>query len=272
MKKIERHQAVIIPGAVEREMTFLKQARFPDDAEPESLDSLLQSALLAVAHASLSANSVDDLKMALRAASRAAAGLFAIETGHGIKASVTWIDESFWDVPTKDPTDLSGPLYWRYGFYCALAARDDRALEKLSQASIDKIRHSISADECAFLHIEALQAYWHRDPQAPQKLLEALRATDPDLIHPAAVDYTLHILVPEMELLYQLMLKNHQGFTTALEKSLLSQRAYYSKGQAIHDIFGQIAWGPLGLCCHAHDANWSIQIESGYIPASVIFS
>lgn len=272
MEKIDRHPAVSYPGMVERKLSFIEKAKFPASATPGALSSLLQSALNAVSRASLDENSLNELKKALKAAARAAAGLYAIETGPGEKVTLRWIDDTSCEVPTKIPTSMSGPAFWRYGFYCALAARDDWALDVLAGSSVDKIRVSIKADECAFLHIEAIQAYRRRDASAPEKILDALRATDPDRIHPTAVDYTLHILVPEMDLLFQLMRRDHSDFMNALEKAIVAHKGYYTTGEMSRDIFGQIAWGPLGLCCLARDAGWSIDVRSGYIPESVIFS
>ena len=168
-------------------------------------------------------------------------------------------------------SDLQDAGNWLGGFFLAAICRDAALLERLAAVPVDVLRSSTTrADEYAYLYIEALQAYVRRQRNAPALLLAALKATDPQRLQPASVDYVLNVVVPQMELLFRIMDRDAAGVNAALAKALQSHRDYWANGERAADPRGYVSFPLLGLAGFAHDDGLPIEVSSEYLPRPLV--
>lgn len=157
---------------------------------------------------------------------------------------------------------------WHTAFLVAAISRNLVALDILSQTSVDMLRRSVSrTDEYYFLYAEALQAFWKRDDDAPEKLMAALEATDPDQIPEHHQDFVLNIIVPEIDLLFRYLDEESSAeeFNEALAFALERHKKFYQMADNKRDPLGFLALGPLALCCFAADAGLAVTVQSDYL-------
>lgn len=165
------------------------------------------------------------------------------------------------------PTGGSSAGTWRKGFFAAVVCRETAVLDTLVTTPIEVIRDSSTvAQDCQYDFIEALQAFWQSSPQAYEPLRSALRATDPSLVDEGAVDYILHVTVPEINLLYQLMLGDRDGFDDGMLDALRAHRDYYSSLERKNDPAGFFALGLLGFASLADRYDIDLSANSAYLP------
>jgi hypothetical protein len=210
---------------------------------------------------------------ALRLATQAVAALFRGATAREPEIAVVLGDPSPVRVPARVPSDLANVRNWCEGFFLAAICRETGALDTLSGVPPERLRASSTrAEDYAYLFADALRSYWQREGDAPARLLEALKATDPDRLPAAARDYVLSVVVPQMEMLYRLMLQEADDFNAALRKALEGHKSYWSKSveNRNKEASAFIAVGPTGLASFAHDAGMKIEVESDYMPKPLV--
>ena len=157
---------------------------------------------------------------------------------------------------------------WIAGFHLATLAREKATLDALARVPLDLLRSpGTTGEDPSLLLAAALQAFWKREDDAPRRLLEALKATDPDRLPPSSRDHAQHILVPEMELLYRVMLQDAGGFNLALSKALEAHKAYWGSpvGGRNQEAAGFLAFGPMAMAALAHEAGMRVEVESDYL-------
>jgi hypothetical protein len=206
----------------------------------------------------------------LRVSARSGAGLFAA-MGASADVELEYFSGKRYSIAPAPPSEWTNPMTWRQAFYSALAVRDSYSLDLLAAADVDLIRQSVTtANEFAYLHIEALQAYHRRAGDTAERINAALGAADPDVVDPEFKDYVLDIACREIELLFYRIKGEAEPFNEGLKAALESYKHYYTRGRNGEDAICLIALGPLGIACAAADAGIPIEIESEYIPRSVI--
>jgi hypothetical protein len=169
------------------------------------------------------------------------------------------------------PVDLAGPIAWQRGFQAAMIVRDRDALQVLAAAPLAAIRRSSTkVPEFGYLHIQALQAFIQRATDAPQQLLAALKAADPEGVDADLRDHILDITTPEIDLLYRVMAREQEPYSAALRKGVEAHKKYWIKGTRKRDELGQLAGGLLAAACAGHDAGLALEVDSDYIPRSLI--
>ena len=237
------------------------------------LDAYLQHSLTAMPYrALLNPNDpaiLDDLKrMAC-----GAAGVFSLnEVPAGEEITVTAPNKEWRRGVSIGPKrGAAHVISWQLGFFAALAAREREATEVLTQVSEDTLRKGqAKAAEWFYASFHALQAFVRKRSDAEEKLVAAMKATDPDTCHPADRDYVLDIAWPVLELAWHAFRRDNAAFDEAMWKALEGHRHYYTKTKAKRDVLGVIALRPLAMAVWAKDLGVTTTIESDYIPRWII--
>jgi hypothetical protein len=127
-----------------------------------------------------------------------------------------------------------------------VACRETHLNERLAEIPVDILKQSTTrGDEYLYLQIEALQSFWKGAADTPQRVIEAMKATDPELIKVGTVDYALNIAVPEIDLLFRLLENDSVAFNESLIKALERHKKHWSKKNLKNDPNGFIAVGIL---------------------------
>ena len=169
-------------------------------------------------------------------------------------------------IPTRGVYTDAGVSHWQAGFYAALLLRRHATLDALANVSIDLLRRSeIRSDECRYLFVGALQSLWKQEKDTSARLLTAIQAADPSLVH-LAPDYISAITEPEMELLFRILMLDASAFNAALIDALTSFKSYWNNEKRRMYPMGYVALGPLAFTAAAYDLAMPIEVESEYLP------
>jgi hypothetical protein len=161
----------------------------------------------------------------------------------------------------------SDGISWLHGFYLGVACRESHLNDRLAEIPVDILKQTTTrSDEYLYLQIEALQSFWKGAADTPQRVIEAMKATDPELIKVGTVDYALNIAVREIDLLFRLLENDSVAFNESLIKALERHKKHWSKKNLKNDTDGFIAVGILGLVSIAYERGMTIEVESDYIP------
>lgn len=271
MKTIARHvvDPELVDEGVEGYRDLLVKVVDSATAHPEALSIVLSVARSYAGYLSASDADHAELCSALRVGAQAGAAIFALG---GTRGSVDVnIGEHHAMVAGTGPTDSTHPGNWRIGWWLAHIVNDRAAIETLATTPIDVLRASSStADECQYRFVEALQGYQTRSANWADSLKAALDATDPETVTLSDEEFVLNILVPEMQMLFYLALREIESFQTALEYAIERHKKYWSKAGRKRDPDGLLALGPIALASAALDAGMPIETESDYVPRALI--
>ena len=161
----------------------------------------------------------------------------------------------------------SSGISWLHGFYLGVACRETHLNDNLAEIPVAILKQSSTrSDEYLYLQIEALQSFWKGAADTPQRVIEAMKATDPELVKVGTVDYALNIAVPEIDLLFRLLENDSAAFNKSLIKALECHKKHWSKKDMKNRPIGFIAIGILGLVSIAYERGITIDVESDYIP------
>nr|WP_246400883.1 immunity 49 family protein [Jiangella mangrovi] len=165
--------------------------------------------------------------------------------------------------------------------HAALASRDTAALELIAAVPIDRTTRqpdAASAAEAAYglAHARGLQLLFRGDAAGNDLLLEAIRGCTDEGLHPAARDYALFVVSPEIELTLLHAQADAERFDQALRNALALHRRYWTEVEANpgepqdSDPAGFVALGPLAWTALRHDLGLPVGVRSGYLPAAVV--
>lgn len=113
-----------------------------------------------------------------------------------------------------------------------------------------------------------LQTYWRGGPDLGSKLVAAIDGTDPEV----ATDPEMagRLLYPPMEMFHRFLRKDHTAFHKALANAVQWHKEYWTEESRAFQASGLVALGPLAVACFAHDAGFPIEVESEYLPATLL--
>jgi Immunity protein 49 len=278
---VARHKYGWKPDEIQEQLDYHTNDRLPKSLaniakKPSNLSSLLRSAINYAGYLSVLEPSSPELKRALTIAANSAMSIFALADNSIAIEYDLWVGEGeAFSFPQTGPTSYGHSGTWQTGYYLALACREKHVLDSLVTKPTDIARQSSTiANEYEYLMIDALKSLY--EPETPiaevsEKLMAALRATDPDEVMEMTIDATLNIAVPEMEMIFRLLEGDSEAFNAALAKALeLHKKHWSSTEQMSDDPRGFIAIAPLGIACYAYDAGFPIEVESEYIPKYIL--
>ncbi|MEV0370622.1 immunity 49 family protein [Streptomyces sp. NPDC050636] len=161
------------------------------------------------------------------------------------------------------------PNTWLTAFYLAVVCRERDRITALCQVPLSLLRENGSRfDEFQFAWIDTLQTYWLGGPDLGQKLVAAVDGADPEAVtDPEAVG---KLVYPPMEMFHRIVRKDHASLNRVLVAALQWHKEYWSEEDRAATIPGLVALAPLAIACFAHDAGIPIEVESEYLPATLL--
>lgn len=176
----------------------------------------------------------------------------------------------------KDRTlQATGPQYyvtpatWLSAFYLALVCRERDRITALCRVPMALLRENgAHYDEFEYAWIDTLQTYWLGGDDLGTKLVAAVDGAGADTI--ADQDAAAKLLYPPMEMFHRVVRDDHAGFNRALAAALQWHKEYWSDETRAGLISGLVALAPLAITCLAHDAGIPIEVESEYVPATLL--
>ncbi|MFI5528017.1 immunity 49 family protein [Kitasatospora sp. NPDC051853] len=161
---------------------------------------------------------------------------------------------------------------WLTAFWFAVVCRETERLDVLASVPLSVLRESGAVfDEYVYSWVEALQAYWKKEPQQVDKLAAAIEGSDPAVARAASSDYLLRIAYPPMEMFYQFLKGDQAAFNASLVQALELHRQYWTSDEdRTITSTGFLALAPLAVACMAYDSGMQIDVESGYLPENLL--
>ncbi|WP_327353035.1 immunity 49 family protein [Streptomyces sp. NBC_01304] len=157
---------------------------------------------------------------------------------------------------------------WLTAFWLSCVCRDRERTNDLCQVPVSLLRESgADFDPYIYAWVEALQAYWRKQPELGDKLVEAVDGTGAEAVRPALRSAVLNLMYPPMNLLTQLVRKDQDRFNTELAKAVEWHKGYWTRSEKLEqDPDGFLALAPLALACLALDSGFTVDVESAYLP------
>jgi hypothetical protein len=163
------------------------------------------------------------------------------------------------------------PGAWLTAFYLAVICREKDRMTALCQVPVSLLRESDAPyDEYVYAWVDTLQTYWLGGSGLGGKLVAAVDGTDPAVITIADQDLMAKILYPPLELFHRFVRQDHDGFNRELGEALQRHRDYWIEEDRAIRASGLVALAPLAMACFAYDAGFPIEVESEYLPATLL--
>jgi hypothetical protein len=210
---------------------------------------------------------------AARAVAQARAGAFAAGLSPSARASVPFGDKMVEIDRFPEFVDAS-PIHWLEGWACAALTRDAACLELLARVPDEIFRASrLQIAEPHEPWRGALIAYYKGNN--PTALVErALFLCEPAQL----AKQVQRLLLPDVAKLWAarfrtmlpLFHKDPEAFNQALLAALEEHKKFYSKKTERERAGGFLAMDLAALCALAHDTGLPIEVESEYLPMTLI--
>jgi hypothetical protein len=235
---------------------------------------LLGNALDLAAGASVVDPGSPDIVRGLRLAARAGSALFAVAASEGRPVQVELGDRGPITFSGKVDRSLAHATRWVTAFCLGLICRDVRALDALCAVPTKLLRGSgTRCPEYVYLTVDALRnmiTLAEGRDGTTRHILEAMNATDPrrDDVH--APDWTSHLDVPFLELLFFVHGNDDAEFAPRLVKALEMHREFWASDDGQRRSWnGFLAVNLLGLAAFAHHRAMAFEVDSEYLPMSL---
>jgi hypothetical protein len=255
--------------------TLLKTYEEVARTNPEqlSLASLATDSLNYVSY--LSALEPDSAQICplLHATVQAYTALFQQALSIGEHIQVTLFGDVTITLPTTGSSSATDTGNWLDGFFVALVRRDTEALHVLANIPLEILRNSSTkTEEYTYLYVDALQALWRKEKDLIKRLLSVARATASEKLEPGIGGaYTRSIVVPTIQLLFQLIKNDVPLFNHVLASALEAHKQFWSLNeQTSRTPYGFIAWPVLAIASLAYDLKMPIEVESAYLPLRLL--
>ena len=250
---------------------FIEGAR----RDPNNLSLLLGNALDLAAGASVVDPGSPDVARGLQLAARAGATLFAVAASEGRPVQVTLGDSAPVTFSGKVDRSLAHATRWVTAFCLGLICREMKALDALCAVPTKLLRGSSTrCPEYVYLTVDALRNLFTRAQGrdvTTSAILAAMNATDPRRDDVRAPDWTLHLDVPFLELLFFVHGNDAAEFAPRLEKALEMHRKFWSSDDGQRRSWnGFLAINLLGLAALAHERDIAFEVDSEYLPMRLV--
>jgi hypothetical protein len=191
-------------------------------------------------------------------------------------AATTTEDHVQCRIAHKDRTlQATGPQWyvtpgsWITAFYLAVVCRERDRITALCHVPISLLRENGSRfDAYHYAWVDTLQTYWLGGQDLGSKLVAAVDGTDPAVA--TDPETAGKLLYPPMEMFHRFIRKDHDGFNRALANALQWHKEYWTEESRAFQASGLVALAPLAIACFAHDAGFPIEVESEYLPATLL--
>jgi Immunity protein 49 len=275
MLKIDRHtiDKEYVNRRIKAKEKILKTAEKVARTKPEKfpLSTLATDTLYYLSF--LSALEPDSSKICplLHATVQAYTAHFLQSLSVGEHIQVTIMGDVAITLSTTGSSSTTDTDSWLCGFFVAMVRRDTEALHVLAHIPLEIIRNSSTkSNEYVYLYVDVLQALWRNEKDLGTRLVNAVEATDPEKLE-RGVDYALAIVVPVINLLFQLLKNDVPQFHHVLSSALERHKKFWSVNEMrSRDPYGFIAWPLLAIACLAYEFKMPIEVESEYLPLRLL--
>ncbi|WP_141310485.1 immunity 49 family protein [Streptomyces spinoverrucosus] len=201
----------------------------------------------------------------------------AMQVGSAVFAAATTAqDHVQCRIAHKDRTlQATGPQWyvnpgsWISAFYLAVVCRERDRITALCEVPLSLLRENGSQfDEYHYAWIDTLQTYWRGGPDLGSKLVAAVDGTDPAVA--TDPETAGKLLYPPMEMFHRFIREDNAGFNRALASALQWHKEYWTEESRAFQASGLVALAPLAMACFAHDVGIPIEVESEYLPATLL--
>ncbi|KOG32993.1 immunity 49 family protein [Streptomyces resistomycificus] len=201
----------------------------------------------------------------------------AMQVGSAVFAAATTSEERVQcRIAHKDRTlHATGPQWyvtpgaWISAFYLAVVCRERDRITALCQVPLSLLRENGERFEgYHYAWIETLQTYWLGGQDLVPKLVAAVHGTEPESV--ADPETVGKLLYPPTEMFHRFIRKDNAGFNRALANALQWHKEYWTEESRAFQASGFVALAPLAIACMAHDAGIPVEVESDYLPATLV--
>ncbi|MFE9850606.1 immunity 49 family protein [Streptomyces sp. NPDC005576] len=167
------------------------------------------------------------------------------------------------------PQHYVTPGSWLTAFYLAVVCRERDRITALCRVPLSLLHdNDAQFDAFEYAWVDALQTYWLGSEGLGAKLVAAIDGTDPAAAtHPEAAG---KLMYPPMEMFHRVVRGDHAGFSRALAAALEWHKEYWTDEGRGARVSGLVALAPLAVACFAQNEGIAIEIESEYLPATLL--
>ncbi|MFE3737816.1 immunity 49 family protein [Streptomyces sp. NPDC059134] len=167
------------------------------------------------------------------------------------------------------PQQYVTPGTWLTAFHLAVVCRERDRITALCRVPLSLLRdNNAHFDAFEYAWVDALQTYWLGGDGLSAKLVAAIDGTDPAVAtHPEAAG---KLMYPPMEMFHRVVRGDHAGFDRALTAALERHKEYWTDEGRAARISGLVALAPLAMACFARSEGIPVEVESAYLPATLL--
>ncbi|NJQ03886.1 immunity 49 family protein [Streptomyces sp. PLAI1-29] len=175
-------------------------------------------------------------------------------------------------IATTGPRNYAHAGNWITAYWLAVVCREQERMAALCNVPLDLLRQSEAEfDEYVYHWVDTLQTGWLQRPGMQDKLVAAMRGTDPEQLVVGNRELTLKILYPPINLFYRYLRQDYDVFNVELAKALEWHKDYWTADEErASSVEGLVALGPLAIACLAYDSGFPIEVESEYLPKHLL--
>jgi hypothetical protein len=273
---IERHKIdesfmTDIASGYDDDLKFLNRLISSAPRDPSNLSTFGSRGIAVAGYGSVLNVEPSQIVHAIHLGAEAHAALFAAMTARESPVTVKVGDGE--PVTYTSPPDESTIHVgrWITGFYLNELVQNQPAVTRLCEVTPEALgRSSTTGSPYEYLYMDALRAFGTGQlGGSVQTLLAAVKGTDPKLPGIVNADWTLHLHVPQLEVLIHLVTEDAK-FGDALARGVELHKKYWSKGKMRkRDYHGYISVELTALAALGKDRGLPFEVESPYLPVSL---
>ena len=197
-------------------------------------------------------------------------GLINFQFGTKVDENFTCVlEESVFMLVGQQNTVYMDIDTWLNAWFCSVLLRDMEAIKSLCQVpeSIHK-KANIKPDPFDLCFVKAIKGLFNPNADIVQLLIEAIEASDSNLIHPDRLGYSNYILLPQLHLYRCILTSNQEEFNDGLREALLSHQVFWQEEDKKYDSKGWISLPLMAAAAIAYDTkDYELAFETDYIPS-----
>ena len=233
-------------------------------ANANNLTILASNAMALASYASVADPGADDIGSSLQVAGQALVAHFKVAMNPSSPVECELAGEKVRFESVVDESKVEATK-WLNAFCLSLLFSDGNAIDQLCEVPTATLRTSTTKHpEYRYLLIEALISYWQENEETGSRLLEAMRATEPeqDAVNNA---WTLHIDVPLIHAVAHAVTEDGR-FSSTLTEGVKKHKKYWSATSARKDDWeGFLTIGLSGIAQLALERGLNVEVVSEYL-------
>jgi hypothetical protein len=265
--KIDRHPIdaefakKLFADAVTQLPSFVEGAR----RDPRNLSLLIREALTAAGSGCIVEPQSPQVANALKIAQEAHVAMFAASRASGKPAAVTLAGQAVSFTTSPAPSTVH-VMRWISAAYLTILVGERPAIDELCQTSPELLRQSrTKGAEYHYLYMEGLRRLLLGQQDGVDRLIEAVKMTDPNRPDISDPDWTLYLHAPQLEVLIYLATSDAK-FSQALTNGIQKHNQYWSKTQdRRRDYRGFISIELTALAAWGRSRSLNVEVESPYL-------